>query len=218
MGRKVDPKRREVVLEFAKRHGAFIQTKDLEELGVHKRVLYEMRDEGLFRQMSKGLFVLDSVVDIPHSDFVLAMAQVPNGVVCLTSALYYYEMTDQIPQSVCLAIPQGYKPRKVLYPPIQFYWSSEAIYSVGLVTVDLALLSGGKRINDLHCPIKIYSKEKTVVDCFKFRNRIGIEVAIQALKYYCRTPGIDISLLLRLADTLRVKDIVELHLRAILHG
>jgi predicted transcriptional regulator of viral defense system len=114
--------------------------------------------------------------------------RVPRAVFCLISALYFHELTTQIPHSIYFALPRDVKTPKIHHPPIRvFHFSGEA-YQAGIVE---HTLDGVK--------VKIYDREKTIADCFKFREKVGMDVALEAIKDYLRQPKVNVSLLMKYA-------------------
>jgi len=130
---------------------------------------------------------------------------VPKAVICLISALYFYDLTTQIPHSIYIALPQNAGRPRIKYPPLEVFWVTNYLHSVG---VDVHVLDGVK--------VKIYNREKTVADCFKFRNRVGEDVALEALKDYIRQPKLDVHKLLEYAKIDRVEKLMIPYLKSLL--
>ena len=129
--------------------------------------------------------------------------RVPTGVVCLISALSFHNITSEIPHEVYLAIPTGKEKPKVNFPPTRVFHFSPETYSAG---IEEHVLDGVK--------IKIYSKEKTIADCFKFRNRIGLDVALEALRQ-CISKGGSRKKILDFARICRVEHVIRPYLESI---
>jgi predicted transcriptional regulator of viral defense system len=130
--------------------------------------------------------------------------RVPRAVICLISALYFHELTTQIPHQVHLALPRDVKTPKIEYPPIKVFHFSEASYKSG---IEEHTLDG--------IPVKIYGREKTVADCFKFREKMGMDVALEALKDYIQQPRPNVSLLMKHAKVNRVEKVMRPYLEAL---
>ena len=152
-------------------HKGVLRRKTALDLGIHPSTLYNLRDSGVLEEMNRGLFRLVDFTDLSQESWVIASEKAPQAVICLISALAFHEITDQIPSGVYLALPEDVTPPRIEYPPMRFFHFSKASYEAG---IQRHLLDGVE--------VKIYSPEKTVVDCFKFRNKIGLDVAIDALK------------------------------------
>ena len=141
------------------------------ELGIHPSTLYRLRDEHALSEISRGLFRLTEMGDLSEEPLVAVSKKAPQGVICLISALAFHGITTQIPHQVFVALPRDIKAPKIKSPSLRVFHYSEPSYVAGIET---HLLDGVQ--------VKIYSPEKTVVDCFKFRNKIGLDVALEALK------------------------------------
>jgi len=185
-------------IKHFKENQGLLRTAEAMRLGIHPRIIYQLRDEGLLEQLAKGVYRLVEVPDFSEPDLVLVSKKIPQGVICLISALAYYEMTTQIPHFVYIAIPTKSKRSNLDYPPIRYFHCSEKVYSAGLKTI---------LIGDY--PVKIYSIEKTLADCVKFRNKIGIDVLIEALKMYWQRKGTQIDKLYEYAKINRVEKILQ---------
>lgn len=188
-----------------RRHGGTLHTAEALRLGVHPRTLYAMRDSGILETISRGLYRLAELPPPGNPDLVTVAHKIRNGVICLISALSFHELTTQIPHEVYIAVKQGSEPPRLSYPPIRLFWFSGDVYSEG---VEIHKVGG--------VPLRIYSPEKTVADCFKHRNKIGIEVALEALKAYRRRRSFNVDKLLHSARVCRVEKIMRPYLEAIL--
>ena len=122
-------------------------------------------------ELGRGLYRLTEVGEAEHPDLAIVAARAPNAAVCLISALSYHGITTQIPSSVYLAVPRGSYHGIKLSIPVTVYRFDPKTFSEGLET---------HRVGGM--PLKIYSAARTVVDCFKFRNKLGLDVALEALR------------------------------------
>lgn len=188
-----------------KTHQGTLQTRQAIELGIAPRTLYAMRDKGLIRQVSRGVFHLASLDPPANLDWVGVALRIPRAVICLISALFYYELTTQIPHKVYIALPQSAEKPRLEYPPLDIIWLTEKVYGAG---IEEQTIDG--------VPVKIYSREKTIADCFKFRNKIGMETALEALKDYLKLPDRQLDALLGYARIDRVEKLVMQYLEALL--
>lgn len=183
-------------------HGGTLRTSEILRLGVHPRTLYQLRESGEVVQLSRGVYRLADLPPLENSDLAAAAMRVRDGVICLVSALSFHKITDEIPHEVYLAIPTGKEKPRVDYPPMRVFHFSENTYSAGVE----------KHPMDGHA-IKVYSMEKTVADCFKFRNRIGIEVALEALRL-CLRKGGSRKKIIDFARICRVEKVIRPYLEA----
>lgn len=189
---------------FTNHHGILRASKAI-ELGVPKHVLYEMVKTGELVREAQGIYRLSETPMPGHPDLVNLSLRVPRAVFCLISALYFHELTTQIPHFVYFALPRDVKTPKISYPPIRVFHFSKEAYQAGIVE---HTLDGVK--------VKIYDREKTIADCFKFREKIGMEVALEAIKDYLRQPKINVSLLMKYARINRVEKIIRPYVEALL--
>lgn len=157
---------------FLEHHG-MLRTSDAIRLGVHPRTLYTLRDSGELEQVGRGLYRLASAAPLTSPDLVPVALRIPRAVVCLISALVHHGLTTQIPHAIDLALPSHAHIPKVDGIPIRIFWYSEPSFSAGVETVNIDRV-----------PVRIYSPEKTIADCFKYRNKTGLDVAIEALRAY----------------------------------
>ncbi len=178
---------------FQKRHG-ILRRREALKLGVPEYVIYEMTKSGDLIKEARGLYRLAESEPLSDPDLVQASLLIPKGVVFLISALYFHRLTTQIPQWIYLALPRGTKPSKVEYPPVKAFIRSEKQYAAGVEehTID------GVRV-------RIYSREKTVADCFMYQREIGKDVALEALKDYMAGKSRNVNKLMEYAKVNRVE-------------
>jgi predicted transcriptional regulator of viral defense system len=186
-------------------HGGTLHTGEALRLGIHPRTLYAMRDSGILEQISRGLFRLAELPPFGNPDLVTVALKIRNGVICLISALAFHELTTQVPHEVYVAVKQGSEPPRLPYPPVRLFWFSGEAFSEG---VQIHKVGG--------IPLRIYGPEKTVADCFKHRNKIGLEVALEALKTYRRRKSFNVDKLLHSARVCRVENIMRPYLETLL--
>ena len=136
---------------------------------MHTDTLYALRDGGQIVELGRGLHRLAETGEAEHPDLAVVAARAPKAAVCLISALSYHGITTQIPSSVHLAVPRGSYHGIKLSIPVTVYRFDPKTFPEGLET---------HRIGGM--PVKIYSAPRTVVDCFKFRNKLGLDVALEA--------------------------------------
>lgn len=170
------------------------------EAGVHPRTLYQMRDEGVIVQLARGLYCLPENVPV-NFDITVVATKYPKAVICLVSALSFHELTTQIPHAVSIALPKGTTTPKLKYPPINVHRFSDDAYSEGIETHTIDKMK-----------VKIYSIEKTIADCFKFRNKLGMDIVLEALKLYKVRKDFDVTKLMKYAKICRVEKIMKPYL------
>ena len=180
-----------------------IKTKELEFLGISRTHLATLVQSGEVVRLARGIYA-NSALEI-DSQFFLAQVckQVPMGIVCLLSALEFHKLGTQNPSEIWLAIPSHSHRPVVNYPPIHLVEFSFAPFSLGI-----------QNFPYLGTDIRVYSPAKTVVDCFRYRNEIGLETAMEALKEYLRrfTTSEEI---MEYAEKCRISQTIEHYLEAL---
>ena len=182
----------------------YINTKDLISNGYHTREIKEMSEKNMIIRIKKGLYRKVGVNEPEHQGYIDLAVAIPKGVVCLLSAVSYHELSTVNPGNISIAIPHGTRIQKIYYPPVKIYLFSADMYTTGIEDVKRGKYS-----------FKIYSKEKTVCDCFRYRNKIGIDIAKESLREYLRLKNRNIVKLLEVAKICRVKPIIEQWLNAL---
>jgi predicted transcriptional regulator of viral defense system len=169
--------RTERILEIVEQV-AVLRPRDLDKYGIPRIYLSRLCERGLLRRMGRGLYVLSNADVSEHHTLAEACKRVPHGVVCLLSALRFHGLTTQSPHEVWLAIASKAWRPQVDYPRLRFVRFSAR-----------ALESGVEEHSIEGVTVRIYNPAKTVSDCFKYRNKIGLDVALEALRD-CRTQRI----------------------------
>jgi len=183
-----------------------LRTSDAVRLGVHPRTIYALRDSGELLSVGRGLYRLATAFPLTHPDWVAVAVRVPRAVICLISALAHYELTTQVPHHVDIALPSHAQVPKTDGAPIRVFWYPERAFNAGIdvITVD-------------RIPVRIYSPEKTIADCFKYRHKIGIDVAVEALRTYReKVRRLPVNKLLEYARICRVEKVMRPYLEAVL--
>lgn len=153
--------------------------------------------------MARGVYTAADAAITEHHTVVEAAARVPHAVVSLLSALRFHELGTQAPHEIWLAIDRkAWKP-VVDWPPIRIVRFSGEALTFGVETHTLEGV-----------PVNITSREKTVADCFKYRNKIGLDVALEALRDYLRARGRSVDALMRAARVCRVARVMQPYLEA----
>lgn len=186
-------------------NGGMMRTTEAVHAGIHPRKLYAMRDQGGLVQVSRGVFRLANLPPISNPDLVTVALRIPNAVICLISALAFHEITTQVPHTVSIAMKKGDETPRVIHPPIVVHRFSATSYEAG---VEEHTIDGVK--------VRIYRPEKTLADCFKFRNKIGEDVVIEALKLYKARKQFKVDKLLYFARICRVENVMRPYLEAVI--
>lgn len=190
-------------ISIFKKCGGVLRTKDAISAGIHPRSLYAMRDEGIVEVLSRGVYRLSELPPLGDPDLVSVSLRIPKSVVCLISALSFYEITTQIPHQVYIAIDRHSRPPKVDFPPVRIFRFTGDAYKSGIETHQTEGVQ-----------LRVYCPEKTISDCFKYRNKIGLDVALEALKLYRERIGFKVDDLMHFARICRVEKVMRPYLEA----
>lgn len=153
--------------------GPIFRSTEATRAGVSWRDLYRLRDSGAIVELSRGLFQFADTIGIGRPDFVAVCARAPHGMVCLDSALSHWDFTDDIPSFVHLAVPYGSTRPAIDYPPTRVHIFDAEKFSVGRLKVE-----------EDDARFWVTDRERTVVDAFRMRHRLGEQVAVTALRRY----------------------------------
>lgn len=196
-------KKDEKVHKIFRAHSGFARTKDILAGGIHPRDIKRMRDEGEIMRVKRGLYRLAEVPAISNQSFVDLARAVPEGVICLISALSYYELTTFNPSVISMAIRRKSRRPKIEYPPVEFYYFSTKQFEAGIKEIKI---EGHK--------VRIYCPEKTICDCFRYRNKLGLDIAKEGLSEYLKLKERNLEKLLEYAEICRVRPLVQTWLNA----
>lgn len=195
-----------LVQKIFSRHGGVMRTREILEQGIHERTLYEMLRQGQIERLSRGLYRPADFPPLGSPDLVIVAKRIPEGVICLISALYFHGLTTQVPHAVYLAVKAGARrPKRIEHPPVQVFSFREKIFEAG---------AEKHLIDDV--PLQVYSPEKTMVDCFRFRNRIGLDITLEALKMYREKRPLQVNTILQYARLCRVEKGMRPYLESVL--
>jgi predicted transcriptional regulator of viral defense system len=161
---------RERLLRLARRQGILL-TREVTRAGIHRQALTRLVREGALDRLGRGRYRLPEREVTEHYGLILAASAVPHGVICLLSALSFHEIGTQLPAQVWLAIDRRARRPALRYPPLRVARFSGKAFTSG---VEIHVLEGQT--------VKIYSIAKTLADIFKYRNKVGLDVALEALR------------------------------------
>jgi predicted transcriptional regulator of viral defense system len=195
----------EIATRIFRENNGILRTGQAKKLGIHEPILIQMKNDGLLIKEAQGLYRLAEFPPLSNPDLIQIAIKVPNAVICLNSALNYHNLTTQIPQKVFIALPREMKAPRITHPPLDISYLSRKPYIAGIEE---------HKIDEI--VVRIYNREKTIADCFKFRNKVGLDIAIEALRDYFNQPNRNIPGLLAFAQINRVGKIMEPYLQALL--
>jgi predicted transcriptional regulator of viral defense system len=163
-----------------------------------------MRDAGVLERLGRGVYRLADLPPLGNPDLVTVALRVPEGVICLVSALAFHEITTQIPHEVYIALNRGAQPPRLDHPPIRLFWFTGQAFAAGIETHEM----------DGVC-VRVYGAAKTVADCFKYRNKLGLDMAVESMKLFLRQRRGDPGELLKFARVCRVERAMRPYLEAL---
>ena len=194
------------VLDLASQRG-LLRASHLQELGIARVVLSRLTASGQLERVGRGVYRLPERQGAEHESLATIAVKVPQAVFCLLTALQIHELTTQLPRQVWIAMPQGSHVPKMDYPPVKMVQFSGEAYAQGIEAV---------RADQVE--LRVYGVAKTIADCFKHRNKVGLDVAIEALREALAANKTNANDLWRFAKICRVANVMRPYLEALGHG
>jgi len=192
-------------MEIFKQHNGQLRMGEAISYGISRYSLYQMRDTGLIEQISRGVYRLVSLPPMSNPDLVMVSLRFPKAIICLVSALSFHGLTTQVPHAISVAVKRGSRLPSLESPPVKAYKFSNESFKVGIEKHEID-----------GATVQIYSMEKTLVDCFKYRNKLGMDVVLEALKLYKSQKTFKLEKLIEYAKICRVKNVMKPYLELIL--
>ena len=191
------------VLKLARRNQG-VTARELATTGIHRQVLSRLVEAGEVERIARGIYRLPEHPITEHHGLAVASATVPHGVVCLISALQFHELGTQLPHEIWLAIDRRARRPALKYPPLRIVRYSGAALTEG---IEIHRLEGRS--------VRVYNVAKTLADCFKYRNKIGLDVALEALREAWRSRRFTMTDMHRYAGICRVQRVMQPYLEAL---
>ena len=193
------------VLEIFRQNGSVLRTGQALTQGIHPAALYSLVESGQLMRLARGLYRLADAQEFSNPDLAVVAAKAPDAVVCLTSALSFHGITTQVPRAVYLAVPRGrYAGLRLRTPPVKIYRFDAASFDQGIEN---------HRIDGV--TVRIYGVARTLVDCFKYRNKLGQDIAIEALRFARERKRISNREILHFARLLRQVRVIGPYLESV---
>jgi len=193
----------EQILNLAHRAGV-VSAREVRKLGIHPEYLRRLCAAGRLVRVGRALYMLPDADVTAQHDLAVAVKAVPRGVVCLLSALSFHNIGMQVPHEVWLAIGRRSAAPRVKWPQMRIMRFSGK-----------ALMEGIEKHTIERVPVSIYNAAKTVADCFKYRNKVGLDVALEALREVMRERRCTIEELWRYAKVCRVTNVMRPYMEAL---
>jgi len=191
------------ILELTRQMG-IVRPRDVEQAGISREYLRRLYLSGKLIRISRGLYALPDTLTSEFSTLAEVSKRAPNAVICLLTALQFHNLTTQAPHQVWIAIENKQRKPKFDYPPIELFRFTGQAFNFGVEM---------HTVNSVE--IKVYSPAKTVVDCFKFRNKIGLDVAIESLRETWRSKKATMDELWEASKVCRVSNVMRPYLELI---
>jgi predicted transcriptional regulator of viral defense system len=191
------------ILKMARKTGV-VRAREIREAGLHPEYLRKLCKSDHLIRTGRGLYSIADGDFTEHHTLAEACMRVPHGIICLLSALSYHQIGTQNPHQIWMAIDRAMRKPKVDYPPIRVFRFSGPSLKEGVEE---------KKIEGVS--VRVYNPEKTVADCFKYRNKVGIDLAIEALKECWRSRRCEIEELVHYARICRVSNVMQPYMEAI---
>lgn len=194
----------QTVRRLVARHG-LIRPRDLDAHGIPRVVLSRMFEKGALVRIGRGLYALPDAFGGEHQSVIEVAKRLPGGVMCLLTALRLHNLTTQAPFEVWVALEEKARKPSFDYPQVRVVRFSGPAFTEGIETRRVARV-----------PVRLYTPAKTVADCFKYRNKIGLDVALEALRECWRARKCTADELWRYAKICRVANVMRPYLEALL--
>ena len=197
---------KDAIVRFVSSHGGYVRMNELKNARFATRDIARLVKEGTLEKIKPGLYRHSSisVSSEEKQEMVDICRAYPKAVICLASALSYHQLTTYNPDEIFIALPHNYHPPRIQYPPMRVFYFHDRFYGWGIST-----------IRRKHGVIKIYEPEKSICDAFRYRNKVGEDLALESLRQYFSTPKPDIGKLITYSERCQTKTIMAPYLRAL---
>lgn len=188
---------------FYANHG-YSSTGDISTAGIDRRYLRDLINEDTIEKIKQGLYRWKDVKFDVEEELIAVSKIIPHGVICLVSALAYYELTTYTPGEYTIAVRRNYNIKLPDYPPIKLYYFSDKYYVDGVEKIDI---NGNI--------IKIYNIEKTICDCLRYEDKISKDIIVESIKEYVKRRDKNISKLMNYATKAKVRDVIQKYIEVL---
>ena len=191
------------LLKHVQNHG-IVRPRDLDVIGIPRAVLKRLVDRGELVRRSRGIYTTPEHEPTRHTDLAEVCLRVPSATVCLISALEFHELTTQVPHAVWIMIDRAGRRPNIEHPPLRVVYASGEALRAGVQTQTIEGVA-----------VRLTDPAKTVADCFKYRDHVGQDVAIEALRDCLRQRKASPSQIYEMAKIDRVATVVRPYLEAL---
>ena len=193
----------ERTMQYVRQHG-IVRPRDIEAIGIPREYLLRLHGQGKLSRIGRGIYSLPDAAVTERHTYAEVAKRVPDAVLCLLSALAFHEITTQSPASVWIALGKGARKPAIVSPSLRVIRLTEPSLSEGIEKQSVEGVT-----------VRVYSAAKTVADCFKFRNKIGLDIAIEGLKDCLRQKKATINDIYHYAKICRVCNVIRPYMEAL---
>ena len=193
----------ERIMRYVRQH-RIVRPRDIEAIGIPREYLLRLHSQGKLSRTGRGIYTLPDAAVTERHTYAEVAKRVPEAVLCLLSALAFHEITTQSPASVWIALGKGARKPAIVSPSLRVVRLTEPSLSEGIESQSVEGVT-----------VRVYSAAKTVADCFKFRNKIGLDIAIEALKDCLRQKKAAVNEIYRYAKVCRVSNVIRPYMEAL---
>ena len=193
----------ESIVQFMKTHSGYATMSEFKEAGIHTRSIREAVDNEVIIKIKSGLYKLQHFQRDEYEGFVDIHTANNSAIICLGSALAYHELTTFNPSRINVAVPNNTDKFELNYPPINVYYFRENMYKAGIDVVERSYGS-----------FKVYNKPKTICDMFRYRNKLGEDMALEGLQNYLNRLDSNLNELSKYMKICRVRTVMEPYVKA----
>jgi len=193
----------ERTMQYVRQHG-IVRPRDIEAIGVPREYLLRLYRQGKLGRTGRGIYTLPNAAVTERHSYAEVAKRVPEAVLCLLSALAFHGITTQSSASVWIALGKGARKPAIPSPSLRVVRLTEPSLSEGIEKQSVEGVT-----------VRVYSAAKTVADCFKFRNKIGLDIAIEALKDCLRQKKATVNEIYRYAKICRVSNVIRPYMEAL---
>lgn len=204
--KKIKPPLKRKTRSLFEKHNGYLRASEAFANGIHPRDFYALRDQGEIEVVTRGIFRLTSMPKLESPGLFAVGIKVPHGVICLQSALEFHKLLQSQQSEISVALVKGSEKPQIRDLPLKFYLISEPAFSAGIEIQ--------KRD---HIDLRIYSPEKALVDCFKFRKKIGLDICLNALQNWWKSENKKPQRLFEFSKICRMENVIRPYLE-LLHA
>jgi predicted transcriptional regulator of viral defense system len=193
------------IIDYIQKQGGYARMSELRSAGFQTRDISILCEQGSLEKVKAGLYKLSN--SEVTSGYVDVSKAIPEAVIAVVSALSFHGLTTFNPSKVHIAIPHEAKPKEINFPPVEVYYFRKAQYEPGI-----------KKVNIQGHDVRIYNREKTVCDMFRYRNKLGEDLALEGLQHYLNLSDSNLNELSKYMKMCRVKTVMEPYVKAMIAG